>query len=203
MAVKYVPFDGEQVSVEWSVVLHDMRGDGVAFRVNEGHRTWARQTYFRWLYDHVPGSALAAKPSANAPHIRTGRIDHAIDFNNAAAVILWLRGNGIRCSLPVVGESWHIEVDVQDLVAYAKVHGNSDPVIRPFYMRPFRPNNKDAVTSLQKMLRGLHMTKVVNGKYGVWTRKALRRFQHKHGLKVDGVVGPGTWKALRKAAGGR
>jgi N-acetylmuramoyl-L-alanine amidase len=57
------------------------------------------------------------------------------------------------------------------------------------------------VTTLQKLLRGVHLTNVVNGTYGVWTRRAVRKFQHKHGLRADGIVGPATWKALRKAQG--
>lgn len=61
--------------------------------------------------------------------------------------------------------------------------------------------NRAAITRLQKYLRGLNLTKVVNGSYGIWTRRAVRRFQEKHGLPVDGVVGPKTWAAIRRAAG--
>ena len=92
--VVYVPFDGEQVSREWGIVLAQMRADGVPFRVNEGHRTMARQWYFWNLYRSGRG-ALAAFPSPTAPHIRTGRIDHAIDFNNAAGVLNWLHRLGL------------------------------------------------------------------------------------------------------------
>lgn len=199
MTVTYVPFDGEQVSREWGVVLHDMRDDGVTFRVNEGHRTWARQTYFRWLYEHVPGSALAARPSANAPHIRTGRLDHAIDFWNAGGAMHWLRTHGLSAQLTVPGESWHIEIPAAELVAYAREHGQTDAVIKPFYVKPFRKPDGAAVKRLQTLLRGNGQEVKVTGRYDRATRGAVRRFQHKHGLKVDGIVGPGTWKAIRKA----
>lgn len=195
MAVQYVGIDNEKVSWEWSVLLHDIRFDHhVVFRVNEGHRTWARQLWF-WL--HQP--PVAAKPSPNAPHIRTGRFWHAIDFHNAEGVRKAAHDLGVTLVRTVRGEEWHLEANAAELGAYAERH-KADPVIRPYYMKPFRPNNKDAVLRLQKLLRGLHMTTVVNGKYGKWTRKAVRQFQGKHGMKIDGVVGPATWRALRKAS---
>lgn len=208
MAVTYVPFDGEQVSREWSILLHDIRyDDHIAFHVNEGHRTMARQWYFwnGWLLRR-PGFAIAAFPSPNAPHIRTGRRDHAIDFNNAEGVRRAAAKRGVVLKRTVlwpngtVREEWHLEANCTQLLAYAGQHATAkDPVIRPFYMRPFRPNNRDAVTRLQRLLHALNMTNVVNGTYNKWTRRAVRGFQAKHGLKVDGVVGPGTWIALRKA----
>lgn len=41
----------------------------------------------------------------------------------------------------------------------------------------------------------------VDGKYGPLTRGAVLRFQRAHGLTQDGVVGPKTRAALRKAVG--
>jgi hypothetical protein len=36
----------------------------------------------------------------------------------------------------------------------------------------------------------------VDGDFGRQTEEAVRRFQHEHGLAVDGEVGPETWRAL-------
>ena len=105
-----------------------MREASVAFRVNEGHRTMARQAFLRALYLRRAG-ALAAVPSPSVPHIRTGRIDHAIDFWNAGAATAWLRAHGLRAWLTVPGESWHVEVPADDLRSYARQHPD-DPVIR-------------------------------------------------------------------------
>ena len=115
MAVRYLPIDNEVVSAEWYAVLRDMRKDGVVFNVNEGKRTMARQWYFYNLYLSGRGN-LAAYPSANAPHIREGRLDHAIDFSNDAAVFSWLWRKGLRPVRNVRGESWHIEVPASLLV---------------------------------------------------------------------------------------
>ena len=41
-----------------------------------------------------------------------------------------------------------------------------------------------------------------DGKFGNKTRNAVVSFQRTHGLNADGVVGPLTWDALEKAAGG-
>ncbi|MFK0288713.1 peptidoglycan-binding protein [Streptomyces sp. NPDC090499] len=37
----------------------------------------------------------------------------------------------------------------------------------------------------------------VDGRFGPDTRTAVEGFQHDHGLKVDGIVGVNTWRALR------
>lgn len=127
MAVRYVPIDSELVSAEWYSVLKAMRNDGVSFNVNEGHRTLARQTYFWRLYRSGRGN-LAAYPSPWAPHIRTGRIDHAIDFSNDAAVFHWLSRAGLNPRRTVRGESWHIEVTAAELRGFHKRHGvDADP----------------------------------------------------------------------------
>lgn len=125
MAIKYLPIDGEVVSYPWSVVMRGMRKDGVHGNVNEGKRTMSRQWYF-WncmRSGNCNNGNLAAYPSPRAPHIRVGRIDHAIDFGNDAAVFSWLLKNGLRPVRTVAGESWHIECPASTLKGYAKKHG--------------------------------------------------------------------------------
>lgn len=189
MSVVYKDIDGEKVSAEWYALLTAARSAGVVFRVNEGHRTMARQQYFWDLYKSGRGN-LAAYPSDNAPHIRTGRFDHAIDFNGAENIRRYAAAHGVTLTRTVRGEEWHLEANAAQLKAYA----NREPTIRR------GSKNRPAITRIQKMLRGLHLSNVVNGKYGIWTRRAVRKFQRKHGLPVDGVVGPRTWKALRRAS---
>lgn len=40
----------------------------------------------------------------------------------------------------------------------------------------------------------------IDGRYGVAARRAVRAFQRDHGIPVDGVVGPKTLRAIRRAA---
>lgn len=40
----------------------------------------------------------------------------------------------------------------------------------------------------------------INGVYGLRARRAVRLFQRDHGMKVDGIVGPKTWAAIKRAA---
>jgi len=133
MAVRYVIFDGELVSREWSYVLHDMRKDGVSFWINEGHRTIARQQYFWNCYvcQCCNNGNLAARPTPWAPHIRIGSINHAIDFSNPEAVMAWLRRKGLNPTRPAGAgtsrwEPWHIEVSAAALQAYARRHPRTD-----------------------------------------------------------------------------
>lgn len=194
MSVIYKSIDNEEVSVEWYTALMDCRRAGVAFNVNEGHRTMARQTYFWSGSPNNPNRTwrgnLAARPSPYAPHIRSGRFDHALDLNNAAGVMRWLRAHGIRCSLTVPGESWHVEANADDLRRYHQ--RNSFKTLR-FGSQGTR------VKWVQRRLRDHGYTSVaVTGYYGEATRKAVWRLQKKKLGEghADGVVGRRTWRLL-------
>jgi hypothetical protein len=125
--VKYVlvsawPQD-EFVSRPWAVVLREMRKD-VTFNVNEGHRTLERQAWFYHCYltKSCNNGNRAAPPSPFAPHIRSGRVDHAIDFSNDPAVFTWLTQHGLQPARTVWDESWHIEVPAARLREFARKH---------------------------------------------------------------------------------
>lgn len=127
--VRYLSIDGELVSAEWYSFLSAARRDGVAFHVNEGHRTWARQVYFYNCYkcQCCNGGNLAAVPSNNAPHIRTGRIDHAIDVDGSEALIAYGAAHGVKLTRTVRGESWHLEASAEALRAFHAAVPTRDP----------------------------------------------------------------------------
>ena len=52
------------------------------------------------------------------------------------------------------------------------------------------------VAFVQKVL-GLHVDRI----FGKQTKRAVKRFQRRHGLTADGIVGPATWAALKRARG--
>lgn len=60
---------------------------------------------------------------------------------------------------------------------------------------------KDVRTVQDKLSRWKYYDGSVDGVYGARTYRAVRRFQSKNGLAVDGVVGPSTAKALGMSAG--
>lgn len=70
---------------------------------------------------------------------------------------------------------------------------DSRPVLR-------RGSKGDAVVNLQLLLRKLGFMLGVDGDFGAGTEVAVARFQRDLKLEVDGIVGPGTWAALDKAA---
>jgi hypothetical protein len=134
MADVFLSADGEFVSREWALVIHDARADGVYCPVTEGRRTLIRQQYF---WNCGPNGCcccnncnLAARPSIFAPHIRVGRIDHAVDFGNDEDIFDWLQRNGLHPVRTVGGESWHIEVSAANLRAYWRKHNTAAKTAR-------------------------------------------------------------------------
>ncbi len=63
---------------------------------------------------------------------------------------------------------------------------DSYPVLR-------RGDKGEAVKELQRLLGGL----TVDGDFGALTEAAVKEYQRKHGLAVDGIVGTETWAHLR------
>lgn len=165
MGVKYHKLnfnsrDHEEVSGEWFVLLWDIaHHDHVAFNVNEGHRTMARQQQLvneLGLYNSQTNPHGAAAPSDHAPHIKTGHPDHAIDFDNAAGVDAAAHKRGVELLNTVSTESWHLEPNPAQLYAYWKknhkrvfaeaagkkiVHAVA-PVVAPHKAPPKRTSDK-------------------------------------------------------------
>lgn len=114
---------GKRLSKPWNTILRRADKVGVKFRLNSGRRTMAEQWRLYRLYRAGRGN-LAAFPSPTAPHIRVGRVDHAIDVDSLdggeTRLQNWLRKHGVRVTNPVRGESWHMEAPASDLRRFAK-----------------------------------------------------------------------------------
>jgi hypothetical protein len=55
----------------------------------------------------------------------------------------------------------------------------------------------DRGATVKKLQRLLHVR--ADGLFGKGTKRALVRFQRRHGLDADGVAGPATWRALKRS----
>jgi peptidoglycan hydrolase-like protein with peptidoglycan-binding domain len=96
---------------------------------------------------------------------------------------------------PQPPEELKVAEPMADLVA------EEQPRVQPRGLEKVKEAEKPVydIKQIQKALKkaGLYKGKV-DGKIGKQTKKAIRVFQKKNTLKVDGVVGEKTWMALKK-----
>jgi hypothetical protein len=74
--------------------------------------------------------------------------------------------------------------------AYRRINGASPPDPDEVELRIGRSGER--VAALQRALRGLGYTLMVDGDYGLATREIVSRFQEDQGLKANGAAGPAT-----------
>lgn len=76
----------------------------------------------------------------------------------------------------------------------------TDPTIRPKILYPRLKVGASGkwVVKLQTLLNAHGAQLHVDGSFGPATGKAVNQFKAKHGLPVNGVVGPGAWSALTR-----
>ncbi len=189
---------GVRVSGAWHTVLTEA-AQHVTFQLNSGRRTKTQQEALIrqkgvWSPTNPTG---AAAYSPNAPHIRVGREDHALDVdtrgNGNIRLAAWLREHGCPVDREIPQEPWHLEARSERALK------DLAETIRSPTLRKGRIN-RPATRSLQVLLRNRGYTSVrVNGKFDWLTRIAVRKFQRKNGIKVtaDTTVGSATWRALR------
>lgn len=87
------------------------------------------------------------------------------------------------------------------IIQFYEPSNNESAVLNMFAPRTlYWGTQGDDVRVVQdKLLRWRYYDGSVDGVYGARTYRAVRRFQEKNGLTVDGIVGPATAKALGMA----
>ncbi|MEO0728806.1 MAG: peptidoglycan-binding domain-containing protein [Pseudomonadota bacterium] len=75
-------------------------------------------------------------------------------------------------------------------------NSNTSDVDYEYPGRMERGDKGDSVELLQQLLKDNGYDVEIDGNYGRGTRSAVRDFQSKEGLKVDGIVGRQTWERL-------
>ena len=76
-----------------------------------------------------------------------------------------------------------------------------DEPVAPTYPTLREGAKGEMVVQLQDLLAKAGSNLKIDGIFGPGTRSAVRAFQKKYGLVVDGIVGPKTWKKLLEVAG--
>jgi hypothetical protein len=181
--------------------------------LNEGRRLLSEQAAFYAAYLRFlaggPRAPLAAKPLPGAPHIKWGRRNHAIDCNDGASdrLAAFYRELGVPAVFNVAGEPWHI--DFPDAAALKRA---ADRIREA--NASIRPGERDEKVKYLK--HRLHVVRDpqtgraylrADKPRGGWSTfyspdvvQAIRAFQRdRKWLQADGVVGPATEKALKRA----
>lgn len=105
-------FHGKRVSEDWRAILAGAEREGVPVHLNDGQRTVAIQEqrvrdHGLWSPSNPTG---AAAPNPNAPHIKRGAPNHAVDINQPdGGLFAWLRHKGVPVVRNVPTEHWHYD----------------------------------------------------------------------------------------------
>jgi peptidoglycan hydrolase-like protein with peptidoglycan-binding domain len=124
---------------------------------------------------------------------RPGPVDGLFGPRTEAAVIGFQHKNGLRRT-GVVGNGTLLLLRQRSGTHWPA--GWSAGAVR-FGSGYTRATGSDRVRQVQRRLRELHYrTGPTDGLFGPLTERAVKRFQARHGLEVDGIVGPRSLAAL-------
>lgn len=191
--MSYTTHRGKRVSPSHAKMLYAYEKVHGPVYINQGARTLAEQARFYSNYLRY-GHPLAARPWGGAPHIKWKREHHALDINSdiAQKVAAFYRSHGVPVAFNVRGEPWHMDTLDESALVRAAQKLETLPIIKKGSQGP-------AVQKLQVYLRAagyLPSRWHVHQKYTLTVRRAVRKLQKDHGLRVDGVVGSNTWEAV-------
>ena len=169
-------------------------GDGATYRRLGRPGDYARGGAFTQWYAwerYQQGGNLAASPGTSNHGLGAACDFVTIDLvRNYGSKFGWRKTEGFS-------EPWH----------YCYVAGNYEAVAYWSQVHTgdvMRYGDKGSgVRSLKILLRrhGRWSYPSMGSTFGVLTSRAVKRFQRANGLQVDGVVGKGTWRLLRKPKG--
>jgi hypothetical protein len=200
--VKYI-LDTRLTNAQYTICTEAIRRDIIEPEdLNENKRTMAEQWHF-WR-NQPP---LAAFPSPRAPHIKSGKVNQAMDGNTHNGAIRRLadfyRSLDISVAFNVPGESWHMDVLSSRAVRRAakKIRRQRDKAVLK------QGEREKAVKFLKHQMHYIKDpdTKRVYYRPGETKPKdgwddffneeleiSVKKFQRDHRLTADGVVGRKT-----------
>ncbi len=175
-------YGGVRLAIDRNFV--DLGSSGAARRTPAVCGPTADRAHYRSLHRGAQGSTVRVAQCLLAA---TGHYDGdtggSYGRQTHAAVKTFQRDRGLRATGRLDDRTWT-----------ALLATGSRPVLK-------RGSEGSAVRRVQRALTAaLPGTVAVHGHFGPGTVSALCRYQARHGLRVSGVVTPGTWHALRTGA---
>lgn len=172
---------------------------GIYVQISSGHRTLTEQAI---LYGQGrPGYYWRGKKYGSAGSIVTYAKPGQSTHHDGRAVDFFLVSSDGKTALWTVNDQWRRVADIAKSLGF---HWGGDWKSFKDYCHLELPSGhkrkeEEGVKDLQKMLMDLgYSPGPVDGSYGPLTKAAVRRFQRKESLAVDGIAGPITMTRLKE-----
>lgn len=147
----------------------------------------------RIVKDPKPGDIVFFKYSTNKRRTNhVGLVISVADKNN----FLTIEGNTSIKSDDNGGAVMERRRTMANVVAFARPNYNNNT--KEQYPTIKKGSKGDYVELLQELLNVKGIQTTVDGDFGLLTESSVKKFQAIHGLTMDGIVGPKTWKELQK-----
>lgn len=151
---------------------------------------------------YVSGDQMGSPPAVNLPAAAVGtNVDVSVDFISPGTPGTY-RSNwqAQRPDGTKFGQQYYVQIVVPEPTAIPTTTPlpTAVPTTKPVGDWPL-VQYKDTgpeVVAIQYLLRAEGYSLAADGTFGPQTTSAVKNFQQKKGLAVDGIVGPNTWKAL-------
>ncbi|MFI1353334.1 peptidoglycan-binding protein [Streptomyces sp. NPDC020898] len=173
--------------------VRDPESDPEVTAVTPHHAPTERQPYGRYLRAAVTVGAVALVLSVSAALVL------AVRLADARTQLAQGRADMVAATPAVVSESmvpviYTCRLEQRDGRWYAGLSRTTNTILANTHIGP-------EVAEAQCLLgRAGFSAGEIDGVFGPKTRLAVKGLQTRDGLVVDGVIGLGTWKALREAA---
>lgn len=159
------------------------------------YRTYGRAMKIDLENNPEQAAAPALSLRIACEYWKSRNINAACDRDDLITVTRLINGgtNGLEDRRQYTSRAKAAIIRLEGIMLGGEAPAGARPVLR-------RGSKGDAVVTLQLALQKLGFMVAIDGDFGPGTEVAVARFQRDQRLDMDGIVGPGTWAALDKAA---